>query len=814
MKKIFFLLTGIMVLISVGILAGNPVNILVTSLSGKITDKNTGEALPGVSIYFPDLKTGTITKPDGTYFIENLPATNLLIHVSYIGYKQITVNLDLSLITHQDFQMEVSITELNELVITGLSRAAERNRTPTPIAIIPPTLLLQNTSGNIIDAIARMPGISQLTTGSGISKPVIRGLGYNRVVTVNDGIRQEGQQWGDEHGIEIDEFSVGKVEILKGPASLAYGSDAMAGVINFLTNPGLPEGTINGNVLLNYQTNNGLVAGSVNLEGNKNGWIWDGRYSQKQAHAFSNAYDGYVLNSGFKEQSAGLLFGINRSWGYSHLHLDYYSMKPGIVEGERDSATGKFIYPLALNDSTVTDIIASDADLKSYTQGIPYQKIHHYKVVLNNSILIRNGNLKVIAGWQQNQRQEFGDVLNPDQYGLYFLLNSLHYDIRYLMPEKRNMQMSFGINGMSQQSQNKGLEFLVPEYNLFDFGLFFLARKNYKTIDLSGGLRYDIRTQQGEALFLDAEGAVIENPGIGSVQKFKAFDADFKGISGSLGGAWQISEILFAKVNISRGFRAPNIAEAGANGVHEGTIRYEIGDAELKAENSLQTDVAFGVNSEHVSAELDIFQNAISGFIFPRKLESRNGGDSLTDGVSTFKFVSGDAVLTGGEVSLDFHPHPLDWLHVENSFSYVLAQQKNQPDSTQLLPLTPAARLTNELKATRKKWGNSLANTYVKIEVDTYFKQDKIYSAYGTETATPAYTLINAGFGGDLLRKGKPVFSMYFSINNLTDKTYQNHLSRLKYGAVNNVSGRTGVYNMGRNFSVKLLIPVTFSKKA
>ena len=223
-----------------------------TSLSGKVTDKQTGQTLPGVSLYIPDLKTGTVSNVDGTYRIDNLPQSKVLIRVSFIGYKTIIETVDLSQVTVKDYALEPSVKEINEVVVTGLSQAGERNRTPTPISMINKTQLLQNASTNIIDALAKQPGVSQITTGSGISKPVIRGLGYNRVVVVNDGIRQEGQQWGDEHGIEIDEYAVNRVEILKGPASLAYGSDAIAGVINMITAPALPEGQIGGNVIANY----------------------------------------------------------------------------------------------------------------------------------------------------------------------------------------------------------------------------------------------------------------------------------------------------------------------------------------------------------------------------------------------------------------------------------------------------------------------------------------------------------------------------------------------------------------------------------
>jgi iron complex outermembrane recepter protein len=783
-----------------------------TSLSGRITDKHTGDPMPGVSVYIPDLKTGTISDVDGYYKIDNLPQSSVLIQVTFIGYKLIAKSLDLTTTTTADFSMEESVNELNEVVITGLSRSAEKNRTPTPISTIPPTVLLQNSSTNIIDALAKQPGISQVTTGAGISKPVIRGLGYNRVVTVNDGIRQEGQQWGDEHGIEIDEYTIQKVEILKGPASLTYGSDAMAGVINLFSAPTLPEGTVKGNILANYQTNNGLYAFSANLAGNEKGFIWDLRYSDKMAHSYQNHYDGYVLNSGFKENTVSGIIGFNKSWGYSHLHFSSYHLTPGIVEGERDSATGQFIKPIAVNDTLEGYAIGSDDDFKSYTPLTPYQRVGHYKAVLNNSFVIGDGSLKATIGWQQNQRKEFADILEEGQYGLYFLLNTINYDLRYLFPEKNNLDLSIGVNGMQQTSRNKGSEFLIPEYDLFDFGVFALAKKNLDKLDVSGGVRYDSRNEKGKDLFLNTDGEPTSPLDPEAFHQFSAFNSNYIGVSGSLGASYQFSESVFTKLNVSRGFRAPNIAEISANGVHEGTINYIIGVPNLKPENSLQFDYALGLNSEHVTAEMDVFSNSIKNYIFLHKLESVFGGDSITDGFQTFTYASGDASLLGGEISIDIHPHPLDWLHFENSFSYVLSTQQDQPDSTKYLPFTPAPKWISEIRATAKKIGNSLANAYFNIGLEDYFKQDKFYSAFGTETATPGYLLLNLGIGTDIVKKGSTLCSIYINGNNLTDVAYQSHLSRLKYGPVNNVTGRTGVYNMGRNFSFKVLIPIGFAK--
>ena len=801
MKQLLLYLFASIFLIAPSIASGS------VTLQGKVTDKATGEGLPGVEIYFPDLKKGTTTDIDGIYTIENLPVTKALIQVSFIGYKLIAETIDLATTTTKDFMLEEAVMELNEVVVTGLSKSAEKRRTPTPITTISTAELRALNASNIIDAIASRPGIDQVTTGPGISKPVIRGLGFNRVVVVNDGIRQEGQQWGDEHGIEIDEYGVNRVEILKGPASLAFGSDAMAGVINFLPAPTLPKGKISGSVLANYQTNAGLIGGSADLAGNINDYIWDVRYSGKESHAYQNAYDGYVFNSGFKENNLSGILGVIKSWGYSNIHFSVYDMTPGIVEGERDSASGKFIKPFAIGGEE-GEAIATEDDFRSYTPQVPFQKIHHYKAVSNSSFVLGNGSLKTILGWQQNRRQEYGEILTPDEYGLYFFLNTVNYDVRYNLPELNKWNISVGANGMYQKSQNKGTEFLIPDYHLFDFGIFALARKSFEKLDVSGGLRFDTRQEKADALYLDAFGERTDHPDGDSFLQFSDIDAQFQGFSGSIGATYQFSEQVFAKLNLSKGFRTPNIAEISANGVHEGTVNYIIGVPTLKAESSWQWDFALGVNSHYITAELDLFSNKINNYIYLEKLSRSMGGDSLTDGYATYKYTSGDAHLYGGELSIDVHPAPIDWLHFENGFSWVRAVQADQPDSTRNLPFTPSPKLTSELKANVKKIGKNLINGFFMIGVDNYFRQDHFYSAYGTETATPGYTLLNVGLGADFVSNNRTLFSLFINANNLTDVAYQNHLSRLKYEAVNNVTGRMGVYNMGRNVSVKLVVPI------
>ena len=805
-QKIIFLTGIFLLLIYSGSVLSNE-NLTNAHLSGKVVDKVSGEALPGVTIYFPNLKTGTVTQPDGTYMIDQLPSTKLLVQISYVGYKMQSKQIDLSVVNKQDFVLEVSATEINEVVVTGHSGGIENNRAPSPIAIVPKSQLIQNSASNIIDALSKVPGISQVTTGAGISKPVIRGMGYNRIVVVNDGIRQEGQQWGDEHGIEIDENSVNHVEILKGPASLAYGSDAMAGVINMISAPTLPEGKIIGNIGSNFQTNNGLIDYSVNLAGNKKGFIWDTRYSNKMAHSYQNKYDSWVYNSGFRENAASTTLGINRSWGFSHLHLSLYHLKPGIIEGARDSLTGKFIKTIIGPNGDTNKDFATSSDFLSYQPNAPFQTIDHYKAVWNNNIFIGQSNFEATIGFQQNRRKEYQ---NNNKYGLYFLLNTINYDFKYNLSEINNWKFTSGINGMWQNSQNRGTEFLVPAYQLFDIGVFAIASKKLGSFDFSGGIRYDRRLEMSEDLYLNAKGVAVASSEPGATKRFSAFNQSFKGISGSIGATYQINESVFTKLNISRGFRAPNIAELGSNGVHEGTQHYEIGNSSLKPETSLQIDYAIGINTTHISTELDLFVNTINHYIFSNKLDSIRNTRVQYNNLPVFKFTEGNAHFYGGEFKIDIHPHPLDWIHFENTFSYVMGTLDQQPAASHYLPFIPPLHWASDIQTDFKRVNHYLTNSYVKFGIDNTWAQNHFYAAYGTETRTPGYFLLNFGAGTDFVSRQKTRFSLFISINNLTNVAYQSHLSRLKYTGINYSTGRTGIFNQGRNISFKLLIPLDF----
>jgi iron complex outermembrane receptor protein len=736
------------------------------TLTGTVVDKTTREPLPGATVFIADLKTGAVADVNGQYRIPNLPGRRFLVQVKFIGYTTLTETLDLAATAERDFELANSALEAMEIVVTGSAFTTDRDRSSMAVVAIDKRQLLASTSGNLIAAIAKTPGISEITTGNGISKPVIRGLGYNRIVTIDEGVRQEGQQWGDEHGIEIDQFSADRIEVLKGPASLLYGSDALGGVINILEPLPAPLNTIRGEVSTQYATNNAFAAASAMMEGNLGGFVWRARGTYKNAAPYRTPVE-RVYNSAYNELNGEGFVGVNKKWGFSHLHFTKWTGNIGLVEGERDSATGKFV--------DFEGRVASEADLKSREIFLPRQNVQHLKFASVNSIYFNQSHLTVNAGFQQNDRREFSEPTEAP--GLYFHLNTLTYDVKYYFPQKNNVETVVGVQGMNQRNENRGNEFLVPDYGLADLGALASVKKSYERFTMNAGLRYDLRRVKGRALSVNGE------------TLFAPFQSTFSALSGSVGATYRLNETFNLKTNIGRGFRAPNISELSANGIHEGTFRYEVGDPDLKPETSLQFDAGVTAETKSVSAGIDAFYNRIDRFIYYRNL---GGETTMVDGEEypVFRYVQGNSVLWGFEASLDIHL--IDALHFQNSVAFVEAtnRQTGQP-----LPFIPATRIQNEVRYyfTFSK-GSLFKDTYLSVGLDHYLAQDR-FDIF--ETATRGYSLVNASFGTGI-KLGKQIASLFINAHNLGNRRYYNHLSRLK---------ESGVYNLGRNVSVGLTLP-------
>jgi iron complex outermembrane receptor protein len=798
----------------------------VNELSGIIYDMRTTKPLPNVSIYIEDLKIGAVSDSDGAYAFRNLPEGTYIVAVRSIGYKVEAQSVKIKGLVVKDYNLSITTYEQQEIVITGNSTAANMQSTPQPIIEITNSYLMENASTNIIDALKHIPGVDGITDGQSIAKPVIRGLGYNRVVTVNDGVRQEGQQWGDEFGIEVDPNSVNRVEILKGPASLVYGSDAISGVINFLPEETLPEGQVKGDILVNYQTNNGLIANAAHIAGTLKGISFSARVDNTMAHAYQNQRDGYVFNSQFSNFNTDGTIGIHRKWGFSQLHYSYFELRTGIVEGAKDS-TGAFVKQALDGSGNPIDMQATNQELRSYTPFVINQLVKHNKLVWDNSISVGGGRIIARAAWQQNSRQENNDITIPNTSNIWYLLNTYNYDLRYVSPDWNGFNFSAGVNGMYQNSKNKGTLLLIPEYDLFDIGGFAIANKKLGRFDLSGGVRYDVRTFKGHDNYIDSTGKELPSSDPTAIHRFTSYTSNFSGVSASLGATYKVSEKFYLKANAAMGFRAPNVAETGSNGIHDGTVVYEIGQPNLKSEQSTEFDLTPGFRTKDVNVEASIFYNSISNFIYARQLSSAFGGDSVNNATPgfgnapVFLYSQTNAVLLGGEASVDVHPSGIKWLDWYTGYSYVDARLKNVPDSLNVIPFVPPARLRSEITLSRNNLGRLFRKSYFRFGVDYNFEQDRVYqlsSVYNGNGATkldvtPAYTLLHAGVGSDIMSHGKKMCAIYINVDNIANLNYIDYMSRFKFfqNAVNG-NQQNYVYNMGRNVSIKLLIPLDFSR--
>ncbi|MGN6601838.1 MAG: TonB-dependent receptor [Ginsengibacter sp.] len=790
-------------------------------LSGSVTDTS-GSPLAGASVYIADLKKGSVADANGYFNISNIPGGTYVVEVKFIGYKTIAENLDINKNLTENFRMELSVVEENAIVITGTSRATSIIRNPVPIVAVNKQFMEQNLNTNVIDAIATVPGISEVTTGPNVSKPFIRGLGFNRILTLYDGVRLEGQQWGDEHGIEVDENTVDRVEVVKGPASLIYGSDALAGVVNLIPVQPPSEGKIVGNILNDYQSNNRLIENSATIAGHTNDWIWGGTFTHKIATNYKDKYDGRVYNTGFAETDASANVGINKNWGYSHFGFAMYNDLQEIPDGSRDSATRKFTKQISEADNYRP--IVSNAELNSYKISALHQHVQHYNFYSANSFDLGSGRLAVNLAFQKSIRREYShpEVQVP---GLYLLLNTSTYDAKYYFNERNGFSVTAGVNGMYQDNKvTKGTEYIIPSYQQFDAGPFVFITKRMEKLEVSGGVRYDVRDYHNNDLYANTnplsgfDHVVSGKDTVGAEHLFNSYHHTFSGMSGSIGVSYKFNKKVSAKANIGRGYRAPNVYEISANGVHPGTNIYQIGHLNFKPEFSLQEDLGVRFNSTHVTVDADVFNNQIQNYIYNQKLTTATGQDSvIVPGNETFKFVAARAQLYGGELSVDVHPHPWDWLHFENSLSVVYGLNKGVPgegkisDSAKYLPFIPPLHTISELRANIKKAGSVFANAFVKVQFEVYAAQNRAYLENNTETPTPGYQLFNAGFGTDIMnRNGRAMFNISLLGNNLFNVAYQSGLNRLKYFEPypGNFTGHDGIYNMGRNFSIKVNVPL------
>ncbi len=785
-------------------------------LSGQVTHQEDGGPVIGAAVYLPDLRLGATTGPDGKYAIRNIPKGTFTVQVSYVSHKAIIDKVSLTANVQKNYVMENSTLSLEEVIVSGASAKTIIKESPIPMTAMNNLQWLQASSTNLVDAVAKLPGMSQISTGVGLSKPVIRGLGFNRVITMHDGIRQEDNQWGEEHSIHVDEFSVDRYEIIRGAGSLMYGSDGLGGVMSLLSPRPLEEGRTVARLLSNYQSNNNMYGLSGMGAGNVRGFTWLARASTRSANNYRNSADGRVFGSNFRENlNVSGMVGLTKKWGYSRLYLARWQQQINIIDGARD-AQGRFTQNIALNGADTVVAVPGGELSSRQINPANSQDLTNWKIASNNLFFVGSGSLSVNIGYSQNHRREFDNPLAPPNTpSLYFFLQTLYYDVRYSLPEKKGWETTFGTNGMYQLLNNRGAEVLYPDYNLLDNGVFVFAKKSWAKLKASGGLRYDLRALSINKLYIDGQGRFQTSPQGAVEERFAGFDRNFGNVTGSLGAVYEISPQFSVKANVARGFRAPSVPEISSNGEHAGTFRYEIGNVNQRSEVSLQGDIGLTYETKSLYFDLSLFTNRIDNYSFSERVLARSGQDSLVEGVPAFRYTQGNARLQGIEATFTFNPERARWFNFTQTYSLVLGRNLSASEpGARYLPFMPPPRWNTRLRLSRDKIGTWLRNGYALVELEHHQAQDRFLAAYNTETATQAYSLWSVGLGADVVdSKGRTRFSVYFSGQNLADLAYQNHQNRLKYLDANARTGQRGVFNMGRNLSLKVVVPLDVQGK-
>ena len=798
------------------------------TLAGTVRDAQQ-RPVPFASVAVPAAGLGTTADAQGAFRVANVPAGQVQAVASAVGFARATraetlvadQTLDVS------FVLAAAPAELREVVVTGVSRATEIRRSPVPIATMSRREINLNANTNVIDAAVRgIPGLSAVTTGPNVSKPFIRGLGYNRVLTMYNGLRQEGQQWGDEHGVEVDGYDIERVEVVKGPASLLYGSDAVAGVVNLLPAlPSGPEGRLRGEALAEYQSNNGLLGNSLGLNYQKNGFQTSFRASHRLARDYRNSADGLVYNTGFRELTLTGMAGVRKAWGSSHWYLTLYDNQQEIPDGSRDSLSRRFTRQVFENsrDDIKNRPLVSEQELNSYAIGPLHQRIRHYRVFTKTQVHLGGGELHLLLGAQQNSREEFNHPTAPAQPGLALNLTTYTYDVRYHLPDWEGLQTSVGSNGMGQLNcHQNATDFPIPNYNLLDAGGFLLLKKPLGKLEVSGGLRYDTRLVNWNDFYVAPNPATgfegRANAGTaGGALQFPAFRRRYRGVSASLGASYVATEQLTLRANLARGYRAPNIPEIGSNGLDPGARIVYLGNRGFEPEFSWQQDVGVLWHQPTLDASVEVFHNYVQNFIYQARLLDAAGQPVvIVPGNTTYQFQQAAARLYGIEASLNVRPAALPWLALSSSAALVNGRNEdaqlaeNQGNAARYLPLIPPLRARAEARATLPARPGRLTGTYFRASVDGSARQNRFYALDNTETATPGYALLGLGAGTTLrTRAGREAVQLFLQVDNVLDVAYQAHLNRLKYFEYYQAApnGRAGIHNPGRNMSAKVVVP-------
>lgn len=748
------------------------------TVSGSVFNEE-GESLPGASVHVHENMKASFADEHGYYHIDDLKPGKYHLHVRSLGFHSRVIPFAITDANVRiDAHMEVSPNELHGITIESSGFEDEKEESSLMIERVDRDRIMKNPSGNLMQSIQEIPGINTINTGVGVGKPVIRGLSQNRVVVSEGGVKQEGQQWGNDHGLEVNQYQIEGVEIVKGASSLAYGSDALGGVLNISKDEVMPQGSSRYSLNSVYKSNNDHYGISFGGKGNHNGLIHGITIS---AHEFGDyrvpasdfIYNDYVLpiynerlkNTAGKELHYSAMLGIQRNWIYSQIKYSSFNQTIGVFPG----AIG---IPRSVS-------LEHDGDYRNV--GLPYQDISHDKLLWNSTIYTPDGWVEVDLAYQRNLRKEHSQ---PHAHGrpldfssdLAHLLNLQTWsaNVKYKWNLNDHADLTIGTQNSFLQNQIDGFEFIIPPYQQLNSGLYaiYKTRLGEKTM-FNFGLRYDLSEFKIDESFMDF---YYLGDFVKSVQRNQAIDQFYHNYSGAMGINRSLGEHGHFRVNLGKTFRIPNVAELSSNGVHHGAFRFERGDPELRPEEGYQFDLSIDMEEGPWYFDLTPFINYFDNYIYlspAGEFPTIYIGDSIfpyPGPGQLYQYKQAPALHMGGEVNVYYHLIPQITLGLRGEYVWIENMKTGLPIS-----FTPPPSVKFEAEYEFNPEPSWLGTSYIKAVYEIYAEQDRVDR---NELPTSGFELFNFMAG---MKFGKnESFDLKVTVQNLFDRYYLAHLSRYR----------------------------------
>jgi iron complex outermembrane receptor protein len=713
------------------------------NIKGQITDKTNNQSLPFANIYLPEQHKGTLTDNNGIYNMNYLPKGKIKIQFSYIGYKTIIKTIILNdSETILNIEMEPSVLQAEEVVISG-GTFTTQHQNAIKIEVLKSKDIAEIGTPSFTEAIANVPGVDMISKGVGVSKPVIRGLSMTNILMLNNGVKLENFQFSENHPFLIDEFGIDRIEIIKGPASLLYGSDAVGGVINVLKEKSAPVGKTIGDFNTQYHSNTQGIVSNLGIRGSSENFFWGLRGGLKSHADYRDGNEDYVPNTRFNEKSFKANVGLIKSFGLFRLYYDYNQPDLGMCIGDAIALTTE----------------------NGRENKVWYQDLTNHLVSTKNTMFFGKYKININAAYQMNNRRLQTDNNKPAFEMVDMDMNTFSYEIKTYLPSGINSEYIIGLQGANKTNRNHDApNHVLPDADVNDFSVFGLAQHTFfDKLKTQAGVRYDFRSISTIA---EANKDAIDN-GYGN-------------ISASVGATYELNKHVFLRANLASAHRTPNIAELTQNGMHGS--RYEQGNADLKSQRSYEGDLSAHFHSNYIMVDLAGFYHSINNYIF---IAPTN--DTVASGDKIYKYSQTNAEIYGSELSLNILP--VDWISIKTTYAYLVGKQ----DDGSNLPFIPQNKLRLELKFQKQNIA-FLKKPFVKFGGLYAAKQNKPAMF---ETESTSYFLLNAGIGANL-KWTNQLLVISIQINNLLNETYIDHLSTLK---------GMRYYNIGRNISINVKIP-------